>query len=137
MGRWNGNPHERFRLQDFISVTTTPPVSGTKYTILDVRDVRVIGIAVAVGWTVQPTPLEVHADIDGRTWLFAITNPVSGTYYHCIFNAALAQLGQWLSTAAPSPFFVDCSAIHAEGETTGGTVQNLYAKAIYAKKIGG
>jgi len=115
------------------------PVSGTKYTVLDTTpNARIIDIFVEVIWTVQPTPLEVHITIDGQALIITKTNPVSGTdYFAMVTSGELVTVQPLLTDAELSsahyrPFLLEGRSVKVEVETTGGTVQNLNARVVYA-----
>ena len=114
------------------------PVSAGKYVALDTtKNVRIYGIMVSVTWTVQPTPLELHATIDGIAVKWSKIDPVSATPYFAHINPALPMTAQNLSDAAAETtrqaFLIEGRSIKIEAATTGGTVSNLSAKVIYAK----
>jgi len=119
------------------TVNQANPVSGTEYEILPTtRNVRIIGIAAWVTWTVQPTPLEVHITIDGQTLTFAKSDPVNGTRYNLELDPGLAEnaglLTIW-STETTRAFDFEGRSVRITVETTGGTVSNLSARVKYAK----
>ena len=115
------------------------PVSGTKYTVLNTTDyVRIILIGVCVEWTVQPTPLEIHITVDGQALNFSVTDPPTATWYYPIFNAISADNAQPLTGTATEAcvraFLLEGKSVKVEAETTGGTVQGLYCRVVYAKR---
>jgi len=118
---------------------TQAPVSGTKYTVLDTTpNVRIISISVQCTWTVQPTPLEIHITIDGKTITHTFTNPVTATDYIAFIDPTKAATAQGLSATAAldlglPPFLREGRSIKVEAEITGGTVSNLSARVKYAK----
>jgi len=131
-------PHYQHQADAVLSQAN--PVSGTKYTVLDtVKNARIIGIAVQVTWTVQPTPLEIHLTIDGQSFVFSKADPASATWYVCTFNFTTAETAQLLTTtvaeARRQAFLVEGKSIKVEAETTGGTTSNLSARVRYAKKV--
>ena len=118
----------------------SPPISGTKYVVLDTtRDVRIISIMVKCTWTVQPTPIELHVTIDGHALLFSFANPVSNIFYIGYINPNYGELLQFLVGANDAnlpgrpPFILEGRSVKIEAETTGGTVSNLVARVKYAK----
>ena len=133
-----------WRLQDQAATKPSDPVAppgpGTEYEILGVlHHIRIIDIAVAVTWTVQPTPLEAHLDLDGIRWTFTVTNPVSDTWYHAVFSGTSAVTGQPLSSVDVQMYrshLIDGEHVtDLTAETTGGTVSALYGRCIYALKM--
>ncbi len=116
-------------------LTQDNPVSGTKYTVLaPTPNCRIIGAAVKVTWTVQPTPLEMHVTIDGVLHTFTFTDPVTATNYTPLnWNAADVH-GTLLATAMVTAvqFMFEGRSIGIQVETTGGTVSNLYSRVKYA-----
>ena len=129
---------EIFVIQTPADLSQANPVSGTKYTILDtIKNVRIIDIIIKCTWTVQPTPLELHLTIDGQSITFPFTDPVSNTIY-CVFlhGNSPNKWGQ-LSVTAHSPsrsFLIEGRSVKVEAEITGGTVSNLFARVLYAKR---
>ena len=112
------------------------PVSGTKYTVLDtVRNVRILSMGIMVTWTVQPTPLELHGTIDGITYKWSKTNPVSATWYFPYVSPQLATNAQVLTNTLESEkaFYIDAKSVKIEAETTGGTSNPLQCRVRYAK----
>lgn len=118
------------------TISQSNPVSGTQYEVLaTTQKVRIISIEASVTWTGQPTPLEVHATIDGVTHKWSFTNPVSTTAYHCRMRESTAQDNQIMeanSYAQYRPFLLDGKSVQIKAETTGGTVQTLYCRVRYA-----
>jgi len=128
---------EIVEIQDVATVTQTPPTSGTQYTVLDTTEnVRIIGIAAKVIWTVQPTPLEVHGVFDGKPLLWDFDNPVSNTWYYTFMSPALLLNNQSLTATDPTTtrsFLLDGRSVKVSVETTGGTVQNLFGYVLFGK----
>jgi len=114
------------------------PISGQKYTVLDTTaNVRIIHIGVRVQWTGQPTPLEIHITIDGRSITHTKANPVSNTWYEATIYPQDDTTSYRLDPAGDGryrAFQYEGRAVKVEAETTGGTVTNLYARVIYAKR---
>lgn len=112
------------------------PVSGTQYTVLDTTaNVKIVSAYVAVTWTVQPSPLEMHITIDGQSLTFTFTNPVSTTKYYPNLDAGLAASAQPLSTtvdASVRSLLMEGRSVKVEVETTGGTTSNLAATVMYS-----
>lgn len=122
------------------------PVSGTKYEwssdgtqtnkLGALKNVRIIGIAAKVTWTVQPTPLEAHVTIDGNALVFSLINPVSTTWYFPSMTSSETLGSESLGTIdrpQGRPFLFEGRNVKIEVETTGGTVQNLDIRVKYAK----
>lgn len=113
------------------------PVSGTKYTVLEAKNARIISINANVTWTVQPTPLEVHVTIDGQTLRWHLTNPVSATSYHPYWEAGRDELNGQLAIVGVEHyhlgFLVEGRNIKVEVETTGGTTSALDARVKWEK----
>jgi len=116
-------------------VTETPPTSGLPYTLLDTaQKVRIIGIGAQCTWTVQPTPLEVHINIDGRAETATMANPVTATPY-CVRKWAEHNAGMFtldtVSHIHSRAFMIEGTNIEVLIEITGGTVSNLTARIKY------
>jgi len=113
------------------------PVSGTQYEVLATTpNARIYGIMVMVTWTVQPTPLEIHVTIDGRSLNFSQVDPVSATPYMAWFSPGRAENLQYLITIAAQnipAFLLEGRSVRVQVETTGGTVSNLSARVKYAR----
>jgi len=115
--------------------TQASPISGTKYLLLEAKNVKLIAIIAQVTWTVQPDPLEVHITIDGETFTASQANPVSATFYEI---ALRPYVNQWMFMA-PSDRSLkeisgyECRSLKIEVETTGGTVQSLDTRIKYEK----
>jgi len=127
-------------LQDIAAISQANPVSGTKYTVLDTtRNVRVYGISAKITWaTTQPTPLEVHGTIDGRTVKWSQGNPVSGTWYYGYVFSALALNAQVFTTTVietTNSIVFDARSVKIEAEITWATTQPtpLLCRVLYAK----
>lgn len=123
--------------QEDATLDQDDPVSGTKYTLLaTTTNVRIIGGAVKVTWTVQPSPLEVHITIDGVLYTFTKEDPVTATFYMVRrFDASLAETAQLLeeTLTLAHAFLLVGRTVKVEVETTGGTVSNISARVKYAK----
>lgn len=124
--------------QSDATLTQANPVSGTQYEVLaTTKNVRIIGMNVVVTWTVQPTPLELHVIIDGKTITFTFTNPVSAQIYTAGNDASKAESAQILTTTANvflmPAFLREGRSVRVVAETTGGTVQNLEARVKFTK----
>lgn len=121
------------KLQADAVLNQANPVSGTKYTVLNtVKNVRIKSIAAKVTWTVQPTPLEIHATIDGIAMLWLVGNPVSGTNYFASDTPQATALLQTLGLTAYDQrrgFLLEARSIKIEAEITGGTSDPLEARA--------
>jgi len=118
------------------SLSQDNPISGTKYTVLDTTEnVRIIDILASVTWTVQPTPLEVHITIDGRSLALSVSNPATGTPYSPAFLNIGNEQGSLSATLGLStrPFFLEGRSVKIEAETTGGTVSNLTCRVKWAR----
>jgi len=114
----------------------TPPVSGTKYAwstdgsvakaLGAQKNVNLLAIGVAVTWTVQPTPLEVHITIDGQVYTASFTDPVSATYYRVFIPVSgIIELTNQTPTHSGAFSLFEGRSIKVEAETTGGTVSAL------------
>lgn len=111
------------------------PVSGTLYTVLDTtKNVRLIALVVKVTFSVQPTPLEVHITVDGQTLLFSQTDPSSATNYYLFVHPTAPGLTITGEELTRKPFVLEGRSMKIEVEITGGTVSNLYANAMHAKR---
>jgi len=122
--------------QQDATLSQANPVSGTQYEVLaTTANVRIIDILVSVTWTVQPTPLEVHITIDGRTLTLLVANPTTGTPYSPSFlNIANEQGGLSATLGLTTrPFFLEGRSVRITAETTGGTVSNLTCRVKYAR----
>ena len=125
--------------QDDATLSQANPTSGTKYTVLDtIANVRIISISVQCTWTVQPTPLEIHITIDGKTITHTFANPVTATDYVAFINPTKAATAQGLSATDPTDlglpaFLREGRSVKVEAEITGGTVSNLSSRVKYAK----
>lgn len=110
------------------------PVSGTKYVVLDtVKMVRILGCHARVAWTVQPTPLEIHITIDGKSLRAYQDNPVTATRYY--LGQGVYDEGYSISDldySSRRAFLDEGKSIKIEAETTGGTVSNISALVKYA-----
>ena len=125
------------------TIDVTDPVSGTKYewesppgTPLGTqKKVRLIDVILKVMWTVQPTPLEVHITIDGRSLIYVIGDPASDTYYSLDYMGAGAEGGALSTTIRTSTraFTLEGRSVKVEAEITGGTVSLLRARVKWAK----
>ena len=116
------------------------PTSGLPYAVLpESLYVRIYSIASAVTWTVQPTPLQVHLDLDGVDITHGQGNPATGTYYGSYVTEDAAEGGQQMGAAnAYTPrraFLYEGKRCTIHAETTGGTVQNLDARVKWARYI--
>lgn len=123
-------------MQTDATINQAAPTSGWFYPLLAATDnVRVIGVAAACTWTVQPTPLEIHVVVDGDTYQFSQANPVSATYYGLIdFDLAAAITAQTLKAGLTTlgPFVLEGRSVTISVAVTGGTVSNLSARLRYA-----
>ena len=129
----------------------TPPVSGTKYewstdgsvanAIGTQKNVRIISVSVAVTWTVQPTPLEVHFTIDGIPITHSVANPTTSTAYQITLDPNSAMTNQMLLSQAGTsyhliiPYRYEGRTVKVEAETTGGTVSALNMRVKWAKVV--
>ena len=143
-----------FKHQADATINQTNPGDGTKYEwssdgtqankLGTQKNVQLLGIIVKCTWTVQPTPLEIHAVIDGVAWKWTKTDPVSDTDYFCYIQPDIAPLSQTLVGSAQAVttvgdvtldryFSGGARSVKVEAEITGGTVSNLSARVKYAK----
>jgi len=111
------------------------PVSGTKYTVLETTNVRILSLTIICTWTVQPTPLQLHITVDGQTIVHAVGSPVSATQYIAFRTSGNAEAAQTLGTTDNTKiaFIYEGRNIKVEAEITGGTVSNLSARVKHAK----
>jgi len=125
------------------------PISGTLYEwdsaggvvnpLGPQRNVRILEIAVNCTWTVQPTPIQVHLQIDGRTYIFSLTDPVSTQNYIPYLSAIFADNAQELiitssteSTRKGQPF-IEGRSVRIWFEITGGTVSELEGQVLWSR----
>jgi len=122
----------------------TPPVSGTKYewstdgsvanALGSQKNVNLLAIGVAVTWTVQPTPLEVHITIDGQAYTASFANPVSATYYRVFIPVSgILELTNQTPTHSGAFSLLKGRSVKVEAETTGGTVSALNMLVKWAR----
>lgn len=117
------------------------PVSGTPYGIgvlgVAVEDVRIIGIGVAVTWTVQPTPLEARIIVDGVTYNFNQANPASGNFYVVIgFFPYVLEASQLLVVGQQTNgYLLEGHSVQVLMETTGGTTSQLEGRVIWERLL--
>lgn len=127
-----------FVLQDDGVLAQANPISGTLYEVLPLTsNIRIISAWIEVIWTLQPSPLELHFTIDGKTVTHSIVNPVTATDYFPRLTPKNAPAAQELTTtifARERPFLYENRSIRVQAETTGGTVQNLNARIKYATR---
>jgi hypothetical protein len=118
-------------------LSQTNPTSGDKYTVLDTTEyVRLIGIAAQVTWTVQPSPLEVHATVDGQALRWFRNNPNTATNYFAHLDVRTAANAGALGPSDVlwqyNSFILEGRSVKIEVETTGGTVSNMTCRVQYA-----
>jgi len=121
-------------------VSQATPVSGTQYTVLDTtRNVRIHACVANVTWTVQPSPLEVHATIDGQTYTWSQANPVTATNYAIIQSVAgdgsAITGGLMALTYGVDTLFVndlEGQSVKVLAEITGGTSDPLACRLKYS-----
>lgn len=105
------------------------PSSGTEYTVVDTTiNCRVITAMAYVAWTVQPTTLELHIDIDGERMTFPVSNPISGTVYYAVIESKDLDSALILSTTdyfAYKNFLIEGRSVKVTAEVTGGTSTSL------------
>lgn len=115
------------------------PVSATLYTVLDTqKNVRIESINAIITWaTTQPTPLHVLATVDGITFIFRVSNPVSATNYYASRQSNAAQDNQVLETdeRVARPFLLEGRSVKVEIRITWATTQPtpLVCRVKYAK----
>jgi len=80
------------------------PVSNQLYTVLDTAlNVEIISIAVNITWAItQPTNLRIYVTVDGKTIIFTVATPVSGTNYYLNITPESSDAGQATSTTVGS-----------------------------------
>jgi len=112
------------------------PISGTQYVVLpETTFVSLYQMTVAVTWTVQPAPLELHLDIDGNDIPADSGAPVSGTqYFYRLLRFGAGAALEVLDTGMQNTD-IKGKVAAVTAETTGGTVQNLEARIKYARYI--
>lgn len=123
------------------TLSQSSPTSGLKYTVLnETKFVRIIRIDVAVTWSGQPDPLEVHITIDGQSIRHFVNNPTTTQHYVCVYNPSETLQNQVLRAVnldneyrQGGNFLYEARSIKIEVETTGGTVSLLTARVKYAK----
>jgi hypothetical protein len=125
-----------FKTQPVVDFYQANPVSTTIYPVLPVTyDVRLIGGAAWVTWTVQPDPLEIIVTVDGRELIFKKTNPVSATRNYLLRDLATLENAQNTSTdgetANRKAFIVEGQSLKVDVRTTGGTVSALSCRIYY------
>lgn len=139
------DPIPGYQLQDDEVFSQANPVSGQKYTVLDtVKNARIKSISAKITWaTTQPTPLEVHLTIDGKTITHTFTDPVSATEYIAFNRPDTAPTAQGFKArdeaddlTAP-PFLHEGKSIKIEAEITWATTQPtpLQVRVKWAKKV--
>ena len=128
---------EVWQLQEDAVLDQANPVSGQKYGVGALgtakKNVRLIYIAVKCVWTVQPSLLEIHLTINGRSIAIPRNDPETDIFYYPTCNANLEFT---LNAVDPiqRAFFLDKSrSVKVEAEVTGGTVSNLSARVKWAK----
>jgi hypothetical protein len=124
-----------FKHQSDSFLSQDNPVNGQRYTVLEeTQNVRLISVAVAVDWTVQPTTLRIYTTIDGIEYQHGFTNPVTATAYYC--NITGLSTTATLSTTTPTsrPFYLEGRNIKVEAYVSGGTVQLLRCRVVWAKR---
>lgn len=127
-----------YEYQAPITLNQANPISGTQYALLPTTTyVMLLVTSGVVTWTVQPSPLEMHMNLDGQTPSPARTNPVSTTVYHLKhFSMHTNGLSIFLdATNLDSPLNMAAKSMGINLETTGGTVQNLSGQISYMRFI--
>ena len=133
-------------LQPDATINVTDPASGQKYewqhppgTPLGTqKNVRIISIAIRVTWTVQPTPLEIHIALDGRSIIHSQIDPGPNTWYYAVIQKQLNESSQTMETPSggyEGRFLWEGRSVKVEAEITGGTVSHLSARVKWAKWI--
>ena len=112
------------------------PTSALEYAVLPATTyVRLISVWLMVTWTVQPD-LQGHITIDGNNITGTSAAPVTATDYYMDVYAQLSEAAQWLQLTQPlKSFLYEGKSVAVTAETTGGTTQNLDARAKYARYI--
>lgn len=137
--KFKSAPPKSWKYQPNGVLNQANPVSGTKYTVLDVNEAcRIYDALVLCTWTVQPSPLELHFTIDGETFLESFTDPVTATSYRAtrrhsnslIVPVMYLEAG-YNATNALS-FVYEGKAVKIEAEISGGTVSGLDALIKHA-----
>lgn len=118
------------------------PVSNTEYTVLAVTPYcNIIGIDAYVTWAVtQPTPITVNMYIDGLSWAFSKTNPVTNTDYFAVINLNGAITGQILDATDRSPvrpYLIKGKTVYITVQVTWAVTQPtpLVCRVRYAKSM--
>lgn len=140
-------PTDQYEQQPDASLSQANPVSTTWYTVLDtVKNARITSIYAMITWaTTQPTPLEVRVTIDGKTLVFAITNPVTATVYLASITPNSSDAFQGLvatyTTAGSTwpgliPLALEGRSVKVEVRITWATTQPtpLVCRVKYAKR---
>jgi hypothetical protein len=117
------------------------PVSTTLYEVLPTtRNVRLYSIATMITWAVtQPTPLEVVVTIDGVSYVFAQTNPVSATNYYALISPENSEATQFMitsdETAVRRAFMLEGRSVRVQVRVTWAVTQPtpLVCRVRYAK----
>lgn len=124
--------------QDDVALNQANPISGTQYAVLPLSTyVRLITGYIAVTWTVQPSPLEMHVTMN-VVHTFAFIDPVSATPYFPAWAPAGAEPAQALVVGTAwdyRAFFAEHKTMSITAETTGGTVSNLTARIKWGRWI--
>lgn len=142
----DGQPMEAvkrvFELQADAVVSQANPVTATKYTVLDTtKNVRIISIAAKITWAVtQPTPIVVTVTIDGVSYIFGKTDPVTATSYYPAIGDDQSEATAGMSVtgncwAYGRPFMLEGRSVKVEIEVTWATTQPtpLVCRVKYAK----
>lgn len=121
-------------------ISQANPVSATWYTILDTTLLaRLLSIAARITWaTTQPTPLRIRLTIDGKLFIFSMTNPVSATWYACVQSPTEdSETAMSMVSTIPQnmTFLFEGKSLKIEAQITWATTQPtpLEARVKYAK----
>jgi hypothetical protein len=141
MGNLN-NPDARFYVQQVdVILNQAAPGTGVIYALLPLTTfVRLISVAAVTTWTVQPTPLQIHSQVDGIGIDGDRANPVSAAYYLAIWdppgaNYFMATYGTIDEYEFGRGFMLECKTLELSAEVTGGTVSNLSSRAKYQRYV--
>ena len=81
------------------SLIMANPIAGVEYDLLPLAsNVRILGMWANCAWSVQPSNLQILGYIDGETWKWNRSNPVSMTAYFACISMANSKMAQTLST---------------------------------------
>ena len=127
-----------FQYQEPATISQDSPTTEQEYPVLTTTaNVRIIGLAAKCTWSSQPTPLNLIVTIDGRTLTFYRNTPVSNTWYYPGMAESDVETALPMGTTSQMQsrtFLLEGRSIAVTAKVTGGTVSNLSARVIYAKR---